>query len=329
MKKPLIATALLLGCTLSFVRETSTETANDQALDFLVQKVCVGANGTVQLIDPYYCPQGDSLLSLDVGEALPYHRFDQPSSEPPEARQRLDSIPVRARDGQIVVVNTLDHAPFDTFKPDRDGYDLYMVREGWASIGGTRNFRSGAGTWFGLGCKPYNGWVLFPLAALEGGGLVSPGEAHVPLHGVWWERVGQPWPGDCPTEYRNSPLTTWEPMRAFHFGGPDQATQKTIDAIRSIHGYMDDRKKWLTGHLEVFYFTRLYGRTRWESWAYKERFDADPSLQRKYSVASQRCSGPGENSYRGLTFVRIGCRDWTSVEVLKSPERPPAWPMPY
>jgi hypothetical protein len=79
----------------------------------------------------------------------------------------------------------------------------------------------------------------------------------------------------------------------------------------------------------VFYFTRLYGFTRWETWATRERYDGDPALRRLAELAGRRCRGPVENLYKGIIFQRIDCRDWTAVVVPAKPEAAPFWPVPY
>jgi hypothetical protein len=300
--------------------------AEDIARDYLIQKVCLDQSGKVQAIDPYNCPPDGKLRSLEPGEGLPYHRYDQPVADKPNSRQRHDSYPVTARDGQEVVVNPFDHAPFEQFKPNRDGYDLTMVREGWTSVGGTRSRNLGT-TFFGPGCKPYGGWVFFPVSDLDGH-LIKPGEARIPIKGDHWESNGEPWPGRCPSNYETDSVTSWEPLPGFKFGGPSGASTKTIDAIRSIHGFKDSPEFSVKGHTEVFYFTYLYGLTRWESWAPKERYDDDPSLRQKFETANERCNGPAENVYKGMTFERIDCRDWTAIDVLAKPEAPPLWPVP-
>jgi hypothetical protein len=299
---------------------------DDLARDYLIQKICLDAFGRVQLVDPYYCPAGGTLRSLEPGEALPYHRYDQLVADRPNDRQHHDSYPIKTHDGQEMVANPFHHAPFGQFDASRDGYDITVVRDGWTSVSETRAGR-GATTFFGAGCKPYGAWVFFPISAL-GSQLVQPGEARIPIKGVHWERNGEPWPGRCPSEYQANTLTSWEPLLAFKFGGIGVTPIKTIDAIRSVHGQVDSPQFRAHGHLEVFYFTRLYGLTRWESWATKERYDNDPELLRRGEIASRRCNGPVENIYKGITFERIACRDWSAIEVLVKPEAPLQLPLP-
>jgi hypothetical protein len=294
---------------------------DELALDYLVQDVCVDVSGRVLPVDPYYCPAGGALRPLEPGEPLPYHRFDQPHL------QGRDSFPVRTHDGQEIVINTFDHAPFGHFKPDRDGYSITMVRDGWASSGGTRSRMLGT-TFFGTGCRPYGGWVYFPVGALDGR-LIRPGEARAPIRAVHWERNGEPWPGHCPSSYETGFSTSWEPLPRFSFAGIAGTPVKTIDAIRSIHGFAEGPRFLAHGHLEIFYFTRLYGFTRWESWVPDTGYPRQPLLDRRIFVASERCRGPAESAYKGITFARADCRDWTSVVVPPRPEPPPFWPVPY
>jgi hypothetical protein len=186
---------------------------------------------------------------------LPYHRYDQAVTAKPESRQRHDSYPLNTRDGQEIVVNPFDYAPFGQFDTKRDGYSITVVREGWTSSAGTRSKLLGT-TFFGAGCKPYGGWVYFPVSNLDGH-LIKPGEAQVPIKGVHWELNGEPWPGHCPSNYQTNALTSWEPLPNFKFGGIGSNPIKAIDAIRSVHGLVDTpqsvhRGTWSCSILRAF-----------------------------------------------------------------------------
>jgi hypothetical protein len=301
--------------------------AEDLALDYLVQNVCLNPSGIVQLIDPYFCPAGDVLRSLEPGEALPYHRYDQSLPDHSNPLQRRDSYPVITTDGREIVVNTYDNLPYGPYAADRDGYDITLVRDGWASISSTRTRNEPGITWFGSGCRPYGGWVLFPVSALSESSI-EPGEARVPMRGIHWERNGEAWPGHCPTSYSSTALTSWEWVPGFKFGGIADTPVKTIDAIRVIHGFNESMRKRAIGHVEVFYFTRLYGMTRWETWVFTERFEREPQLQERFALANHKCSGSGQNVYMGITFWRTACRDWTNIHALTRPETTSTWPAP-
>jgi hypothetical protein len=320
------AVAAALVVSIASSRSDVAGPKDQQAFDFLIQKVCVDRTDRAIPSDPYRCPAGDTLRALRPGEALPYHRFDQPLADRPDARQRRDSYPVRLRSGEIEVVSTFDRVPFDHFKPDRDGYSLTVVREGWVSSGGTRSRNLGT-TFFGAGCKPYNGWIYFPVSALNGR-LIDPGDASLPIGLDHWEKNAEPWPGRCPAPLAADWVTSWEPFSGFAFGGPGAATSKSIDAIRSIHGFANRPSFMANGHLEIFYFTRIYGFTRWETWVPRQRYDADAGFAREADIADEACSGPRESVYKGVKFERTACRDWTSVVTQSAPDPPPNWPVP-
>jgi hypothetical protein len=328
-KSWLAVSAALLSSAAAVPAFAQADGQTTLAYDYLIQDVCVDNSGKALGLDPYRCPAGDMLRPLKPGEALPYHKNDQTGGDASHLIQRRDSFPAVARDGGLVVTNPYDHAPFDVFKDGQDGYDITLVRNGWVSIGGTRTSTSPGTTFFGSGCQPYNGWILFPVSSLRTGAIITPGEKIEPLKAVHWQEQGQSWPGACPADYNSNTLTSWEPLPKFVFGGADPSSQKQIDAIRSVHGFTDSPGFAVKGHMEVFYFTRLYGFTRWESWAPQERMNANSALADRGADAKQRCSGTTSMQYHGMTFYRIACRDWTAISVPAKPEPVPVWPNPY
>jgi hypothetical protein len=300
-----------------------------QAMDFLVQKVCVDAGGHALPIDPYDCTAGDTLRSLRAGEPLPYHKHDQPDASHPEGLQRHDSYPLRDIEGHEVVANPFDYGPsFDHYKPWGDGYDIYLVRDGWASASKTQDGGGFSTTFYGSGCTPYNGWVFFDLASLRPSGIVD-GSAYVPITGRYWEHNGEPSPGACPSSYSKDTLTTWEWIKEFPFGGIGGNPIKTLDAIRVVHGLQQTAAFAAQGHLEVFYFTKLYGITRWEVWVADQGIDSpDSALQKSIARAAQVCGGSPHVVYQGQNFTRTACRDWSAVTPARAPEPPTPWPIP-
>ncbi len=114
------------------------------------------------------------------------------------------------------------------------------------------------------------------------------------ISGRYWEQNGESWPGRCPSAYSENTLTSWEPVDGFPFGGKDGSPVKSIDAIRVVHGLSPDPRFSKQGHLEVFYFTRLYGITRWEVWA--------PESQGGTPADAKTCGGDVHVVYEGLRF---------------------------
>jgi hypothetical protein len=92
-----------------------------------------------------------------------------------------------------------------------------------------------------------------------------------------------------------------------------------MHTIVSYHGFEPNDVAGFKqhGHLEVFYFTREYGATRWEVWT---PIDQQPTK-------TTWCSEPDTVDYKGVTFVVESCRDWSAVTPATVAEIP-VWPVP-
>jgi hypothetical protein len=350
--------ALFFLCGLGAAKAQGSQ--DSTVLPYLVQEVCVSQTGAVLPIDPYFCPKNGTLRQLQIGEPLPYHKHNQVEPHNPASPQdgldrdsdfeQHDSYPVRDLNGTVLSID-----PFG-FEPDRsnarlDGYDVYRIDDGWTSVEGTRDSGGFGITWFGANCKTYNGWVFFPLADLTPSGIKA-GAAKMPISGVYWEKDGEHWPGNCPSTPQASltqstpgealchpgagcpsknyeePLTSWEFIPNYPFAGIGSNPVKRLDAIRSIHGFIDSPDFFAHGDLEVFYFTKLYGSTRWEDWMPLKEVEANPQYRRLADQASKYCKGTGDVVYHGEKFVVTYCRDWSAVSVLDRPELAAPWPVP-
>ena len=330
------------------------------ALPYMVQQVCVDQTGVVVRIDPYFCPKNDTLRPLQIGEPLPYHKHNQVEPHNPLSPQEYedkdsdfelhDSYPVRALNGTVLSIDPFDFEP-DRFNSRLDGYDVYRIDDGWTSVEETRDGGGFGITWFGANCKLYNGWVFFPLADLTSSGIKA-GETKMPISGVYWEKDGEHWPGNCqsasqasatqsksgdqschpgascPSKDYETPLTSWEFIPNYPFAGIGNNPVKRLDTIRSIHGFIDSPDFLAHGDLEVFYFTKLYGSTRWEDWMPAGEVKASPRFQRMAEQVSKYCHGTGDVEYHGVKFVVTYCRDWSAVSVLDQPEFAAPWPIP-
>lgn len=349
---------LLFLCGMGTAQAQRTQTPD--VLPYLVQEVCVDRAGAVLRIDPYLCPKSDTLRQLQIGEPLPYHKhYEVESADPASSQQvehrdrdftRHDSYPVRALNGTVLSINPFGLDP-DMNNASLYGYDVYRIDDGWASVEETRDHGGFSITWFGSNCKPYNGWVFFPLVDLSQSGIKA-GQVKKPISGVYWEKDGEHWPGNCPSTSQVShaqstsravhchpgascpskkyeePLTTWKFIPNYPFAGIRKNPVKRLDTIRSIHGFMDDPDFLAHGDLEVFYFTKLYGSTRWEDWMPLQEVEANPQYQRKAEQVSNYCHGTDDVEYHGVKFVVVSCRDWSAVSVLPKPELAIPWPVP-
>jgi hypothetical protein len=115
-------------------------------------------------------------------------------------------------------------------------------------------------------------------------------------------------------------------VKGFAFSGVNGNPAKSIDAMVSYHGFetakdgVSPTDNFLqNGHLEVFYYTQLYGLTRWEVWfpvtatsANRERKYGGSRVPRR-SLSASECSGTGTGVYKGITFTITDCHDWSQV----------------
>ena len=301
---PATGTAANVSCT-------AVSHSESDVREYLIQKVCVNEKDEAVAMDPCFCKEPHHLRSLKIGEPLPYHKMDQ------AAVQRHDSYPARTPGGEEIVVNPFDFTPFGVFNPWGDGYDIYQIKDGWASASFTKDGGGFGTTFFGGECRPYNGWIFFPATGLDVGD--SEKQAALPISARYWEQNGEAWPGKCPTSYTTNSQTFWQIIRDFSFGGSGSSTLKKIDALRVVHGLSTDPSINLKSHLEIFYFTKLYGGTRWEVWV--------PDVKGAPASQTANCSGPDHFKYHNNDYVRTGCRDWTSVTVTSKPDQM-IWPVP-
>jgi hypothetical protein len=137
----------------------------------------------------------------------------------------------------------------------------------------------------------------------------------------YWKRNGQSWPGVCNafSSFNRNTITSWEFKPLFAFGGINGAPIKYIDTIVSSHGYSNDPSFVTAGHIETFYFTKLYGVTRWEAWY--------PTQQNRPPQAVVTCNGLITVVYQGIPMTRVDCRDWSATQVI-APVVHPVWPVP-
>jgi len=256
---------------------------------------------------------------------------------------------VRALNGTVLSIDPFDFEP-ERYSARLDGYDVYRIDDGWTSVEETRDSGGFGITWFGANCNIYNGWVFFPMADLTSSGIKA-GQAKMPISGVYWEKDGEHWPGNCqsasqaaptkptpeeschpgascPSKNYETPLTTWEFIPNYPYAGIGNNPVKRLDTILSIHGFIDSPDFLAHGDLEVFYFTKLYGSTRWEDWMPADEVKANPRLQHMAQQVSKYCHGTDDVEYHGVKFVVTYCRDWSAVSVLDKPEPAAPWPVP-
>jgi len=318
-----VAALLLFGAGSALSNTHSTD-----PMDWLIQHVCVDSTDQPIAGDPYYgCPASSRERRLGLHDPMPYLRHDQPgrNGDHPDGYQRHDAHPmIDVHTRTVMSANDFD---FDYFEPygamhpgDGDGFDLYRVANGYATGGGTRDGSGYSQTFLGPDCRSYGCWIFFPVSFLHSLRSGGPGRGVFPIRGVYWEQNGEAWPGRCTPDrnFSRDALTTWEFVPAYPFGGQNGAATKRIDAIVSTHGFEMRLRAQPHFHLERFYFTDLYGPTRWETWA--------PSSERM--KATENCAGDTQMSYEGVAFTLTDCRDWSVVQLINPPKPRLPWPYP-
>lgn len=314
------AVALLFcGLSSSPLRAATTVDGlpQDDPATWALKSVCAASDGDLVAADPYGgCPTGTELRKIGPGDPLPYNSYEQMGYQISESMQLLDAS------WSPLWMHSFDYAPFNQFNlfSGSDGFDVYARIGGSLSVSGTRDGGGYGTTFFGASCSLGGGWVLFPLSR-----PTAAGQGTFPIAGTYWEHGGQSSPGSCPRGYSTNTLTSWQLDPAYAFGGIGGNATKTMKALISVHGYETDDGTTPTanfldrGHLEVFYFTREYGLTRWEVWT--------PQHQRPTGGNKSECSGPDTATYKGTPFVIQYCHDWSSAVPLTSAVLP-SWPLP-
>lgn len=280
-KKALIL-VISLTLVVSFAFKASAESPIS---DYFTQNVCVDNTGKLLPNDPYVgCPADSTERDLLPGDKLPYHKHDQPDANNPQGFQRQDSF-VSKSSSTLRYVSTFDFFPFGEFNSNKDGYNIAEADGEFAAVIGTRDPVGLAQTFYGNNCAFSDGWILSKTQ-----GYSASGSTTATLKLVGWEKLGQSFPGTCPTSY-DSANTWWQEYPGLTFGGINGAPTKTMDSLVSHHEGI--------GHIEKFYFTKKYGFTRWERW------ESDASAVEK----PEGCNG---GTLAG-NYKRVDCRDWSVI----------------
>jgi hypothetical protein len=299
-------------------------------MDWLIQHVCADRDDKPLPVDPYGgCPTGARERRLTISDPLPYYRHDEPDAKGghPLGYQRHDAYPIADRRyGGVVSANDFDFDysdPYGVMHPgDGDGYDVYRVADGFVTGGDTRDGGGYSSSFFGPDCRPFGGWVFFPVDFLKELRPGAEGRTMAPIYGFHWEQGGEPWPGRCERGkgFSGSTLTTWFFAPQHEFGGLNGGKTKKIDAIVATHGSaLPPNSPLGRFHLERIYFTDLYGATRWEAWI------SNPEHPPR---AATNCSGPTEMTYEGNVYTLTDCRDWSYTEINDPPRPRTPWPYP-
>lgn len=301
------------------------------AQNWLAQKVCVDGSNTPVAVDPYNAndPFGNGCSgyaerNLQGTDSVPYYRYatDGKATSPNNYWYGY-AFPVTGASGEQMFVMDRELTPWSppdhwyvnpTYYPAHTHWDLYRIQNGWISNAATRDGSGFNQTFFGNDsgtATPYNGWIDFPLSFL-GALSTSAAFTNVPVHDVYWEQSGLPWP--LPPQIPPTSMgtqTTWKMIAGYTF-----ASGKTMNALVVYH------QSKPPGSMEVWYFTIPYGPSRWETWSIGT---SSSSLQRCGSVAVSQTFPYGTTSYQ---YSRTNCVDWTRSMLATAGSTVPLAPIP-
>jgi hypothetical protein len=275
--------------------------------DFLVQNVCVDesgdpapgdpAPGDPAPGDPAACPHA---RDVKAGEDPPYRLTDYDRAN--GARyQTITSKP--ASGDRVLVTKDMGQSGY--------GYDLIERDGDFVSI--TRTSDPGCGEQVVSGAGNGDGWILSPTTRPDRPGHVR--------HAMRLTRAAPP-----PQCHDSAPVSivpdrtinaVWHPPELFRF-----ESGKSLLALKTEHHAHFDLSR-PDNAIEVIYFTREYGFSRWEAWVPEARCirEGGESICQPGApdnVLRGRCRPDSARRLRGgQIWVRIDCRDTTFVEPVR------------
>ncbi len=287
------ATASAWLLAMSITSPSAAQTALPE--DYLVQMVCVDDADVAIFGDPALCPS--SRRKLRIGEALPYHKVDT------GGYQISDSFPIASADGSTKGVQTyfftedLNKDPLFPNQPfqyqPHGGYNILGADSGWAFFRGTSDPGRYWSPWWAAGCQT-KGWRLFPnnTTAFSYGNNT---------HGVTTDP-------NCPSSVpTNNATLEWTLYSNYNFvvSATDPTKNRSLDTLAGYHFAKDGS---IFSDLEISFFTREYGATRWEAW---EKDVPSASVQQSMNA---RCPGVAHQAtFHNATYYMHDCRNWTTV----------------
>lgn len=284
-------------------RQTVDDLDQNDPWTWLLKSVCVDSHDHVLAgVDPYGgCPAGSMIRKMRIDDPMPYR------GEAQTVNLFRDVLaPIRLLDGSTAAVIAFDWQPLNQYNlyAGSDGYDVFGVKDGWVSGFNTQDGGAYGQTFMQANCTLGDGWILFPST-----NFLIDGTSSINYMGNHWLQDAQNFPGKCPSMNPYPILTTWKHIKNYSFGGINGTPTKTMDTLVSYDGN--------EGHVEVFYFTREYGMTRWEAYQ---------PVSQGYAADTNDCSGPATMTYKGVNFTRVACVDPLKI-IAPASAVGPVWPV--
>jgi len=310
------------------VGQVNAQIDSTELLDYLISDVCLNANNDITSEDPFHCAKS---RNIHIGENIPYIVTDVDTYNNNINYQAMASLPILGPQGQLRIVSFKSlRWPFNSeykfsFDHTRDGYDLVDVYEpGYVSFIRTSDPGCYDQLW-SPSSNTYaraNAWLLFPWSP---SGMFSSGQTNNSNYNT---PLSSPRPSHC-NGGNSFGITYWNSPGYYMF-----ESGKTMQAIKSFH-FASTSLNQTNNALELYYFTKEYGFTRWEAWipqsrCYNERgssnLDCHPdwsgnTLMGRCSILNASASGhPAIDFWGGQTWVRVDCRDETNFIALSTPQ---------
>lgn len=312
----------------------ATAQGGPELLDYLITDVCQDGNGNQIPGDPATC---GSHRNVNIGEHLPFLLTDVDHNNNGATYFAFSSFPIHAQDNTLkVMISKSGQGNFDAnyafnWVPARDGYDLIdQTFSSYASIIRTSDGGCYDQIWSNDGSAATiqdraGGWILFPYG--EPSTWPQSASTYVTTYHV--QVTGGLSNSACQNGHSKG-VTYWNAPASFTF-----ESGKTLTAIREFH-YANTDLSSQNNALELYYFSKEYGATRWEAWQPQSRCFAEnggsgaplchpenPStypLQGRCSVLVTSSTGiPGLDTWGNQNWVRTDCRDLTNYIALNTP----------
>ena len=307
----------------------------EELIDYLTQDVCIDSAGNAIAGDPANC---GAHRNINIGEHSPYILTDVDHNNNGATYFAFNSIPVHATDNTLkILISKSGQGNFDSsytynFDAARDGYDLIdQTFNSYASIIRTSDGGCYDQIWSHDGSAASvadraGGWILFPYAGAPSSWSPS-NFADVTTYHV---QITQGLSNPACVNGNSAGVTFWNAPASYTF-----ETGKTLTAIKELHFAAADLSQQ-NNALELYYFTKEYGATRWEAWqpqslCFSQNGNDAPichpenaatyPLQGRCSVLDVSSTGvPGIDTWGGQNWIRYDCRDLTNYIALNTPQ---------
>ncbi len=304
----------------------------NELLDYLIQDVCVDQKDNVISGDPAIC---QNHRDISRAEKFPYLVSDM-NLVNGERYQANFSYPVLSADGNLRILTYKDlqgnlnaNYKFSAFSKSNSGFDLIDLADSqFASFIRTSDGGCYDQLWSKDG-SPSNrpgGWILFPLNTDPSN---FPHSSFIE-HMTYNIPISKDRPANCQGGSSKG-ITYWNRPADYTF-----ESGKKLKAIKSYH-FASSSLNAANNALEMYYFSREYGFTRWEAWipqsrCFTERGSSNPLCypQNANYPLKSRCQHlnvsstgvPGLDTWGGQNWVRVDCRDTTFYLALNTPTLP-------